>query len=84
MNGGLPVETIERAGEDTVIDVEVTANRPDCLSVLGLAREIATAYQLPLNDKLSLAESPVGESERLSVVLEDVADIIADLEQALA
>jgi phenylalanyl-tRNA synthetase beta chain len=31
---------------DTVIDFEVTANRPDCLSVAGMAREIATAYGL--------------------------------------
>jgi phenylalanyl-tRNA synthetase beta chain len=31
---------------DAVIDFEVTANRPDCLSVAGMAREIATAYGL--------------------------------------
>jgi phenylalanyl-tRNA synthetase beta chain len=40
-HGGLPVETIERAGEDTVIDVEVTSNRGDCLSHVGVARELA-------------------------------------------
>ena len=34
--------------EDTVLDFEITANRPDALSVLGLAREAATAYSLPL------------------------------------
>lgn len=33
---------------DAVLDFEVTANRPDCLSVLGIAREIATVYGLPL------------------------------------
>ena len=33
---------------DVVMDFDVTANRPDCLSVIGIAREIATAYQLPL------------------------------------
>ena len=33
---------------DGVIDFEITANRPDCLSVLGLAREVATLYGLPL------------------------------------
>lgn len=33
---------------DGVIDFEVTANRPDCLSVLGFAREVATLYDLPL------------------------------------
>ena len=31
-----------------MIDFEVTANRPDCLSVLGFAREIATVYDLPV------------------------------------
>jgi phenylalanyl-tRNA synthetase beta chain len=29
------------------IDFEITANRPDCLSVLGLAREAATAFAVP-------------------------------------
>ena len=48
---GFEVASIETAvsdGGDAVIDFEVTANRPDCLSVLGLAREVATAYDLPL------------------------------------
>ncbi|HLL90021.1 MAG TPA: phenylalanine--tRNA ligase subunit beta [Tepidisphaeraceae bacterium] len=39
--GGLPVEVIERVGDDTVIDVEVTSNRSDCLSHAGVARELA-------------------------------------------
>jgi phenylalanyl-tRNA synthetase beta chain len=34
-----------------VIDVEVTANRPDCLSIEGLAREVAAAFSLPLKQK---------------------------------
>jgi phenylalanyl-tRNA synthetase beta chain len=45
---GLALEGIERHGEDVVLDFDVTANRPDCLSVKGIAREIATAYDLPL------------------------------------
>ena len=46
---GFEVASIEPLdGGDAVIDFEVTANRPDCLSVLGLAREVATAYDLPL------------------------------------
>ena len=31
-----------------VLDFDVTANRPDCLSIRGIAREIATVYDLPL------------------------------------
>ena len=46
---GFAVEGIERvAGDDSVIDFEVTGNRPDCMSVVGMAREIATAFQRPL------------------------------------
>jgi phenylalanyl-tRNA synthetase beta chain len=45
---GFAVEGIEDVGGDSVIDFEVTGNRPDCMSVLGMAREIATAFQLPL------------------------------------
>ena len=30
--------------DDAVIDFEITANRPDCLSVIGMAREVATRY----------------------------------------
>ncbi len=46
-----------RAGpeRDFVMDFDVTANRPDCLSMIGIAREIATAYKLPLNDGARVA-----------------------------
>lgn len=76
---GFEVAAIEPlAGGDAVIDFEVTANRPDCLSVLGFAREIATAYDLPVRlpstdaaAKIALTSVAIGESERLKVSLED-------------
>ena len=34
--------------DDAVLDFDVTANRPDCLSIAGIAREVATVYELPL------------------------------------
>ncbi|MBQ1330816.1 MAG: phenylalanine--tRNA ligase subunit beta, partial [Desulfovibrio sp.] len=34
--------------EQDVLDIDVTPNRGDCLSVLGLAREVALAFNLPL------------------------------------
>jgi phenylalanyl-tRNA synthetase beta chain len=47
---GFAVEGLERVGaSDVVIDFEVTGNRPDCMSIAGMAREIATAFQWPLN-----------------------------------
>ena len=34
---------------DVVVEFEITPNRPDCLSVIGLAREAAASYNTPLN-----------------------------------
>ena len=33
---------------DTVVDFEITNNRPDCYSIIGLAREAAAAFNLPM------------------------------------
>ena len=33
---------------DAVLDLEITTNRPDCLSVLGIAREVSTVYATDL------------------------------------
>jgi phenylalanyl-tRNA synthetase beta chain len=38
---GLAVDHAHEAGDDFVLDVEVPSNRPDCLSHLGIAREVA-------------------------------------------
>ncbi len=34
--------------DDTVVDFEITNNRPDCYSIIGLARESAAAFNLPM------------------------------------
>ena len=57
-HGGLPVELIETMGTDTVIDVEVTSNRSDCLSVIGVARELAALLNREFVD-LILPPDPV-------------------------
>jgi phenylalanyl-tRNA synthetase beta chain len=77
---GFEVAAVEPLGDnDGVIDFEVTANRPDCLSVQGFAREISVLYDLPLRApstdagaKVRLAAAPLGESDRLKVTIEDV------------
>lgn len=35
--------------DDTSVEFEITSNRPDCLSVTGLAREAAATFNIPLN-----------------------------------
>ena len=34
---------------DTAVEFEITPNRPDCLSVIGLAREAGVSFDLPVN-----------------------------------
>ena len=34
--------------DDTVVDFEITNNRPDCYSIIGLAREAAAAFDMPM------------------------------------
>src|SRR5205823_12701819 len=41
---GLAVDALEPHGNDTTFELDVATNRPDCLSHLGIAREIAAIY----------------------------------------
>src|ERR1041385_4030512 len=38
---GLAIDAVETHGADSVLDVEVPSNRPDCLSHIGIAREVS-------------------------------------------
>lgn len=75
---GFEVSSVEDLpNNDGIIDFEVTANRPDCLSVIGFAREIAAAYQLEIQppsfspgSRVELAAVPAGESGQVSVAIE--------------
>jgi phenylalanyl-tRNA synthetase beta chain len=57
---GLEVETAEEVQGDTILDVNVTPNRPDCLSVLGIAREVSALLNLPLRHPHSLIHEEAG------------------------
>jgi len=90
---GFEVASVEvLGGGDAVIDFEVTANRPDCLSVIGLAREVATAYDLPMTPgpATAAASIPAGESDRVEIAIEDAelcpryAAAVADLSPTAA
>jgi phenylalanyl-tRNA synthetase beta chain len=45
---GLVVESVSQVEGDMVLEIEVTSNRPDCLSHVGVAREVAARYDMPL------------------------------------
>lgn len=40
---GLAVEVVHEAVDDFVLEIDLTSNRPDCLSHLGVAREVVAA-----------------------------------------
>lgn len=68
---GFPCEAIEHLEDDSVIDLEVTSNRGDCLSHIGIARELAAAtgkeLRLPV---IELIESQKDVAELVSVEIE--------------
>ncbi len=60
---GLTVEGLHPHGDDYVLDIDLTSNRPDSLSHLGVARElrVITNYQLLINNyQTETGESRVG------------------------
>ena len=60
---------------ETVIEVEITPNRPDCLSLLGIAREVAALYGTKVKvPDATLQESHPAVEKATSVVVEDLVD----------
>jgi phenylalanyl-tRNA synthetase beta chain len=45
---GTNIAGTENGSHGAVIDAEVTSNRPDCLAMLGIAREIGAIFRLPV------------------------------------
>ena len=65
---GFPTEGIEYIDGDTVIDIEITSNRGDCLSHIGVAREVAAF----LGKELKLPEIKLPKSEKAASELVEV------------
>ena len=56
---GLAIDAVEEIEGDSVIDVEVPSNRPDCLSHIGIAREVAVIEK----SKVQSPKSKVARTE---------------------
>ncbi len=54
---------------DTILDLEIKSNRPDLLSHVGVAREAAALFQVPL--RLPRTKSSAPDLARVSVTIED-------------
>lgn len=64
---------------DTILDLEITPNRPDCLSMVGMAREVGAMYAINAKNPLAEMEAALKEDndmpsidELATVTIEDV------------
>lgn len=69
---GTNVASVEAQPLGGVIDAEITSNRPDCLAVYGIAREVAAIYKLALKPVVAkpVESSTAKASEAVSVKIE--------------
>ncbi len=75
---GLEVKSIEsnpRDSGDAILEIEVTPNRPDCLSIIGIAREIAVIADQPLK----FPEVKIHEEDELALNLASIKIEAPDL-----
>jgi len=67
-NVGLAVDAVEARGDDYALDVEVASNRPDCLSHLGVARELAVIERSQVSNLKSEIKSAEGRTSDFTAV----------------
>src|SRR5215510_9889083 len=64
----LAIDAVETHGDDSVLDVEVASNRPDCLSHVGIAREVAVIEKGRVEFPASKPLKTEGKSTELTAV----------------
>lgn len=75
MFSGLNLESVDVVGNDTRIDLEVTSNRPDCLSHIGVAREVAALFGGSVSAPVSLPHETGPEVASLTSVTLETPDL---------
>ena len=65
---GLAIDAVEQNNGDYVLDVEVPSNRPDCLSHVGIAREVATIEGGNVSHPSGIPARVQGRSEQFTSV----------------
>ena len=69
---GLAVDALEPHGNETTFELDVATNRPDCLSHLGVAREIAAIYGSELKPpKIEIQENGQRADDVFSISIVD-------------
>jgi phenylalanyl-tRNA synthetase beta chain len=69
---GLAIDAVEEIEGDSVLDVEVPSNRPDCLSHIGIAREVSVIEKSQVQSPKSKVPTTEGKvADLTSVEIED-------------
>lgn len=63
---------------DKILDLEITPNRPDCLSMKGMAREVGAMYERGFTDPLDNPIFNLGENQDLEPTADSVEVTISD------
>jgi phenylalanyl-tRNA synthetase beta chain len=69
---GLAIDAVDEHGGDAVLDVEVPSNRPDCLSHVGIAREVSVIEKGQL--RLPTGEQPKTEGSSGDLTSVEIKD----------
>jgi phenylalanyl-tRNA synthetase beta chain len=72
---GLAVDEVQQNGNDYLLDLDVTTNRGDCLSHLGVARELAAIYSTEVHRSVPTPteiERPTEGAFSVAIVDEDL------------
>ncbi len=67
-NVGLAIDAVEARGDDYVLDVEVPSNRGDCLSHVGIARELAVIEKSEVQSPKSKVPTTKGATADIATV----------------
>lgn len=74
---GHEVESIKKIENDYILDLEITPNRGDCLSILGIARELSALYERKINiPEVKLTENSQ-KTPKVSIESKDICSLFA-------
>lgn len=66
---------------DSVLDLEITPNRPDCLSMVGMAREVGAMYAVDVKNPLDEMEAALQEGADLPAIDELATVTVEDVDR---
>src|SRR5829696_2462700 len=69
---GLAIDAVQEHTGDAVLDVEVPSNRPDCLSHVGIAREVSVIENGEM--RLPASEPPRAEGRSADLTSVEIKD----------